>query len=640
MDTNFIGIEQYNHFSVGRIALTRSLITGSQILEALKMQHAEPSLKFGDILVQAGAITRYQLHEILSFQNAVLTKINRWKYIPDQILKGMVFFNQSQTFNLQQLKRAEQTAHQNFLDTNVLEPLCKVLIDNQAIDLNDFKVWKSSLQLAWYECSGCQRLFRLFWEKPTTEPIFCPSCWSVELTQKYDPQSISQVSLNLIAESLANPPTPPGNEIALEKITIPHQLPEFVLIYETLKRMEPDHRVGMTRKFSTDCRTIRLVFSNMANQFIEYEVKPTKEEPAPTASQPTATPAATTQPTAATAAVTTAEAAATLAQTAAVAAAEATSTLAQTAASNEPAGGTNFQYMGQAITMPEDKNKDKARILKKEKQDLLAPHNISKAVIRVNPNELAAKKAMRFFWGVIFGIIAIFAYILLVPSIFFSTGEDTNIQQQPPPTNTTPQPNPTKTPSPPPNLIPSSINPSTPTFTPTASSTSTASTTPGASIQPTRIPLDESAAAKIRTILPKVPKLGKMLEEDLQEMLKEPNWNLYQAKNASWLQLCQHHLFMKLPPEDGYYANHVMQNKVYKLYLLKDHIERTHQAFQTYMQAQKAKLAEKKGKLTEKSLHELAQNAQATELIQNCRILVSEISDNKVTIFDGFVSGE
>lgn len=679
MDTNFIAIEQYNHFSVGRIALTRGLITSYQILEALKLQHASPSQKFGDVLVQLEAITRYQLHEILAFQQAVLTKINRWKYMPDQILKGMTYFNQSDVFNVQQMKTAEQATHQNFLETNVLEPLCKVLLQNQATTIPTYKALMAKLRLVWYECPSCQRLFRLFWEKPCPEALFCPVCWRQELIQKYPAQSLAKADLNLINESFAKPPVLPGEEIALEKITIPHQLPEFILIYETLKRMEPDHRVGMTRKFSADCRTIRMVFSNMASQFIEYDVvaaassaaptsEPTEQTTQPTTPQPseptdpTVQTAAHSQPTAA---PSTAAPTSQTAQPSAPPTAAPTSQTAKTAAPSqqssatnltgaiettnvadiasngntpvdvqqpsEPVGGSKFSYMGSEITMP--KEKDKMRILKKDQAyDLLSPKKISASAIHVSPNEKATKRASRIFVVGMLVLIAIFSYILFTPSPQNKNDSTNN------PENSSQSSNSTSTQ----NQTPNTTNASNPTPQPpilSPTSPNIVYTTPSTTLPSTNLPqnnipttaLDEVAKTKLRAILPKIPTLAKMIEDDLQKFIQDKRVNIYNQSTLSWQQLWRIHVTVKLPPEDGYYATPAIQSKVHNLYVLKEHIERTQKMLQDYIES-------KKGKITEKSLHELAQNAQATETIQICCALMNELSENKSQIFNGFLS--
>ena len=105
---NFIKIEQFAHLTLGRLALDQGLIDARQILEVIKIQHENPQLKFGEILIAQGQITRNQLDELLKFQVNILTSFRKWQHVPDSVLKGFVFFGRIKIITIEDIRQAEQ----------------------------------------------------------------------------------------------------------------------------------------------------------------------------------------------------------------------------------------------------------------------------------------------------------------------------------------------------------------------------------------------------------------------------------------------------------------------------------------------------------------------------------------------------
>lgn len=593
MDTNFIGIEQYHHFSLGRIALTRGLITSQQVLESIKIQHNEPSQKIGDIFVKIQAVTNFQLQELVAFQKKVLSKILIWKYLPDSILKGYVYFNPGSDCQITttQIKKTEEIEYQQFLTTNTVVPLAKILMEQESSLAEEMEKLFKSMTLFFMECPGCHRIYRLFHTQESSSSLVCPVCWTSELALKEAGQPLTQVNIASLQSSFSREMSCDlkALENPVEKIIIPHQSPGFVLAYETLKRIEPDHREGMTRKFSADHRTIKLVFGDMASQFWEHP--PQKE----TAKQENMAPP---QP------IESQE--------------KENSDNIKPAEDASPHGEIEpnldavleeNEYMGHRIDKPfQESSKTKMRVITKKEFE----QRVTTAKAKTEPKKRTVSRKLVFFLC----ILCILSYGLW--KLAFPSRVSTIT---PPVSNTT-------------IVQPSSVSvaPKPPVTTNGVSDTpKEIEATPSKSAS---ISLDGVATQRLKAIMPKIVMLAALLEKDIQSFLEKKDWKAYKNSYVSWQDMCKHYIAKKMPKKDGNYTSAIMRDKVYQIHELQQKLEQVSGILFQYLEANYSQ--NEKNKPMEASLLELMKNAKVYNTIMEVRTLFSEVSGSDLSIFTAF----
>ncbi len=632
MDTNFINIEQYHHFSLGRIALTRGLITAAQVLESIKIQHNNPSKKIGDILVQIDAITDFQLQEMLTFQKKILSNISSWKYIPDSIFKGHVYFAQESETHItsSQIKKAESVGYQEFLTTNKVTPLAKILSEQDSSLIPELKNIFFTMNLFIMECPCCHRIYGLFDNKDAHDSLVCPVCWTVELELKHPGQLLTKFDSNTLKSTLIETSHAElkALEIPVDKIIIPHQSPGFVLVYEMLKRIEPDHREGMTRKFSSDYRTIKLVFSDMASQFFEYSKEEIEQSPKKTSELAFSQDIPQSNNEAAIVNGTQINSSDNQ-ETRKIdnpAAENAGANQNTTSSPNPEVKETPLEYMGHKLDLPfHESPKTQMRVLKKNSLSAKA--------------KLSSKTKKLFLLYIVFSCICFWGVYKILPS------------HQTTPTTPSSIPTPTITPATPSPNVQSTPEPSNISIVAKTSSTEkniektsekNSSTKKESTSSSAKIGLDNVAEKRLKILMPKFLMLANLLEKDIKSFLEKKDWKSYKNSYASWKEIYNHYIIKNLPVKDGNYTS-AMADKVNKIHQLRQNIEQSALTIFQYLEANYGKAPEAKSaadanKPMEKLLMEIMKNSKAYSTILESQTLFNDLSDkdNKIEIFTEF----
>lgn len=175
-----VEIEKYEYLFLGRLAIEKGYILYQQLLEALLIQHEIPEGKLGYILFSLEYITQEQLQELLDEQKVfVESHPLDWSYIPDVVLKGLVYFGKNPLGNIsgKEIRKAQQIRSQ-MKKQGIVKNLSDILVEDLAVITKDeIKDFQSKIQYKEQKCSQCSRVFQLFHHDPR-ERLRCPVCWT------------------------------------------------------------------------------------------------------------------------------------------------------------------------------------------------------------------------------------------------------------------------------------------------------------------------------------------------------------------------------------------------------------------------------------------------------------------------------
>ena len=165
---HLISLEKYSYNLCGKIALDRKIITYSQLLEALDLQHQFPQKKLGEVLQELQYTDEDTWNEVLMYQSIFQQRspVN-WAHIPNTVIKGTVALNgKLGKADWQQLQKIDISGGQKLQD---------VLMRLHLIDNNHIKKFLQTLEIKQFFCSRCKRDYDLF-EYCSLEPVVCPVC--------------------------------------------------------------------------------------------------------------------------------------------------------------------------------------------------------------------------------------------------------------------------------------------------------------------------------------------------------------------------------------------------------------------------------------------------------------------------------
>ena len=262
-DINILQIDQYAHSSIGRLAIEHDFITAAQLLECLKRNHDAPEKKLGEIFAEFGYISGYQLNKLLQRQEQS-RQICSWIYLPDTVLKGLIFFHDPyhQDITVQSIQKAEQIRATRYLSSRQFFSLHEILIELIPKSEALLRELTAKIKMSALQCPKCSRIYHIFSDKKISEDIPCTICWDTMLVSGRDN------SPNQFQE----------NELDIDTVIKPYRSVELAIVYQTLKDLEPSSEVAKIRQISKDNNTVRRVFNALTRQF-KKENLPTSEIP-------------------------------------------------------------------------------------------------------------------------------------------------------------------------------------------------------------------------------------------------------------------------------------------------------------------------------------------------------------------------
>ncbi|WP_372368326.1 hypothetical protein [Candidatus Uabimicrobium sp. HlEnr_7] len=176
---HLVDIENYSHLLFGVIAIQEGLINNLQLLEALEVQREDPEKRIGVIFKDLGYMTMRQVLQILKEQGKFREKEpTKWPYIPDTMLKGLVYFSDKpvlQSVTMKSLLEAQKLFRQ-YREQKRFKSLANILIqDMQLTTLQELKKIQSSMVFHARACAECLRLFSLY-NYDLSVKVECPVC--------------------------------------------------------------------------------------------------------------------------------------------------------------------------------------------------------------------------------------------------------------------------------------------------------------------------------------------------------------------------------------------------------------------------------------------------------------------------------
>ena len=211
----------------------------------------KPECKIGEILVEINALTDYQHQALLQYHQSLRKQTLRWPRIPDAILKGMVYFATGPESEITrvEIQEAEEVRESHLLESGKIRSLEEILIKEEVVTSEDIREFKQSIKLYLRACPRCQRVYRLFNCGPA-EKIPCTVCWEIDLVAHNSPSSSHSLKA-----------------ISSKETWQPHTSPEFLAIYEILKRMEPLRKSEIFQKLLQHNDTVKKIFGQLTRRF-------------------------------------------------------------------------------------------------------------------------------------------------------------------------------------------------------------------------------------------------------------------------------------------------------------------------------------------------------------------------------------
>ncbi|NUM36590.1 MAG: hypothetical protein HUU50_18770 [Candidatus Brocadiae bacterium] len=573
---NFLEIERYGHCTIGRIAIDQGLITAKQLMESLKKQHEKPSQKMGEIWIENGFATPFQVEELSEFQKRILQGVTHWEAIPDTIIQGFVRFKNlvlDELISLDQLKDAER-ARERELRGEGAKLLQEILFSEFSPQQQEkFSKIQSEIQLFYRQCPCCQRIYRLFDFYPILTTIPCPVCWHSQIVP-YQKNGYHGL---------------PSCETKKMEILVPHESPEFLEIYEILKKMDPLREVGKTWKWSKDHLTVRRLFSEMTKKLVREELQDSRidDEKQDTPQE------------------------------------KAVQVTRQINKSSLPIMATDEAKPNPAI------QPDPSSLILKEGYTivpLVCDHTqtptLSKSLVRkkiIRQKVIQTRRVRRkpnYLW-LLFAFVGIFIVV-------YSMSQDESEMQEDIPTKSVMPSDPQK------NI---GVNPKDLLAAQTKENLIQApalvnTEEPKKVYQQNLTPLgvDLLVVENLHRLLPAFSEYGKMLRENCQDFLTKQDTKEYKMKHEKWLRLFEYQIKQRLAPLDVPYQSSDNQEKAEKLHRLAGNIEKTAMAIMTYLET-------KQGAIAEKSFKDLAVAANANACIVLADELLTELSGKKYNLW-------
>ncbi|NUM36182.1 MAG: hypothetical protein HUU50_16695 [Candidatus Brocadiae bacterium] len=272
---NILEIERYAHCLIGRLALDYGFVIAKDLISAIKVQHENPKKKMGELLIEMGFATKNQIAELLAFQKGMFKKVHQWNCLPDTLIKGFVYFeNTAFSFlTLEDIKEAEIIREEKIIQENQHLLLHNILEETKGKELiSQLKKRQGKVRLFYYECKQCNRLYRLFDIEKVEDSVYCPVCWDV-------PLMVFHLKDNTI-------PAPKTQE-KITKIPINLESIQISQYYEILKKMEPLRRNEIVNhwKQEQESMTIKQVLGSLTRRVGEEEEVKLAESPETEGSQ-------------------------------------------------------------------------------------------------------------------------------------------------------------------------------------------------------------------------------------------------------------------------------------------------------------------------------------------------------------------
>ena len=179
MSENLVDIENYSHLLFGVIAIQEGLINNLQLLEALEVQREDPDKKIGVIFKDLGYMTMRQVLQILKEQGKFREKEpHKWPYIPDTMLKGLVYFSEKpvlKSVTMKSLLEAQKLFRQ-YRSQRQIKSLARILIEDMGLTtIEELKRIQNNMNFHARACVTCLRLFSLYNYNPSIK-VECPVC--------------------------------------------------------------------------------------------------------------------------------------------------------------------------------------------------------------------------------------------------------------------------------------------------------------------------------------------------------------------------------------------------------------------------------------------------------------------------------
>ncbi|BBM86484.1 hypothetical protein [Candidatus Uabimicrobium amorphum] len=179
MSESLVDIENYSHLLFGVIAIQEGLINNLQLLEALEVQREDPEKKIGVIFKDLGYMTMRQVLQILKEQGKFREKEpTRWPYIPNTMLKGLVYFSDKpvlQNVTMKSLLEAQKLFRQ-YREHKRPKSLAGILIEDMGLtNLQELKKIQNNMVFHARACDTCLRLFSLY-NYDVSIKVECPVC--------------------------------------------------------------------------------------------------------------------------------------------------------------------------------------------------------------------------------------------------------------------------------------------------------------------------------------------------------------------------------------------------------------------------------------------------------------------------------
>ena len=210
MAESLVDIENYSHLLFGVIAIQEGLINNLQLLEALEVQREDPEKRIGVIFKDLGYLTMRQVLQILKEQGKFREKEpSRWPYIPNTMLKGLVYFSDKpvlQNVTMKSLLEAQKLFRQ-YRENKRPKSLAGILIQDMGLTtIPELKKIQNNMVFHARACETCLRLFSLY-NYDVSIKVECPVCPGKALSldihtwkQRKEEEEISQAKFANVLE--------------------------------------------------------------------------------------------------------------------------------------------------------------------------------------------------------------------------------------------------------------------------------------------------------------------------------------------------------------------------------------------------------------------------------------------------------
>lgn len=259
-----VEIENYAFLSLGRLALEKNFINYQQLWEVMFVQHEMRDEKVGDLLLESGHITPFQLEKLLKEQKQYLDNpVEKWPIIPDSVLKGIIYLQESKFINVTTKNVIDaKTKQREYENKGIAKSLEELLVeDYNLVTKGELQRLRSYIKTYFFTCSHCKRKFRLF-NCEELETLFCPVCWDVKLEkQEAKPKKSRQDEMRERLEKRKSKKVRPVQEEAVKEDIVerkeepPKKKKEFLKQKKKVDRRKPwlleEHLQIRLQRFST-----------------------------------------------------------------------------------------------------------------------------------------------------------------------------------------------------------------------------------------------------------------------------------------------------------------------------------------------------------------------------------------------------